>query len=201
MNQYPGQISTSIDKFSYQLGTHGLPQQGIEGKGAFNADYSAVKQLLTISKLTFSANDSDLSGQISVRLDDKPLYQLDLAAKTLNLDRLLERQPPTDSNNAQAKSRGASTGQAVIASSALADNVLSNLKDFSGKLSLRAQNVVYHGLTMTDLNVQADNHHGQLRVNTFTGKLGEGGLMCPACFMLQGHGFFSIFIRNFPVLR
>ncbi|CAK8742079.1 hypothetical protein SODG_005397 [Sodalis praecaptivus] len=68
LSQYPRQLSARMDKFSYRLRANGLPEQGIEGEGAFNADYSAVNQSLTLGELTFSANDSELSGQISARL-------------------------------------------------------------------------------------------------------------------------------------
>ncbi|MGL9724701.1 outer membrane assembly protein AsmA [Sodalis sp. (in: enterobacteria)] len=186
LSQYPRQLSAHMDKFSYRLRANGLPEQGIEGEGAFNADYSAVNQSLTFGELTFSANDSELSGQISARLGDAPVYQLDLAAKTLNLDTLLGLQPPADGNDARAQNQSATTGRPVIANSALTDNALSNLNDFSGQLSLRAQNVIYHGLTMTDFNVQADNRRGQLSLNTFTGKLGEGEFNLPGTLDATG---------------
>ncbi|AHF76506.1 Outer membrane assembly protein [Sodalis praecaptivus] len=186
LSQYPRQLSAHMDKFSYRLRANGLPEQGIEGEGAFNADYSAVNQSLTLGELTFSANDSELSGQISARLGDAPVYQLDLAAKTLNLDTLLGLQPPADGNDARAQNQSATTGRPVIANSALTDNALSNLNDFSGQLSLRAQNVIYHGLTMTDFNVQADNRRGQLSLNTFTGKLGEGEFNLPGTLDATG---------------
>nr|WP_236851496.1 outer membrane assembly protein AsmA [Candidatus Sodalis pierantonius] len=158
----------------------------MEGEGAFNADYSAVNQSLTLGELTFSANDSELSGQISARLGDAPVYQLDLAAKTLNLDTLLGLQPPADGNDARAQNQSATTGRPVIANSALTDNALSNPNDFSGQLSLRAQNVIYHGLTMIDFNVKADNRRGQLSLNTFTGKLGEGEFNLPGTLDATG---------------
>lgn len=186
LSQYPRQVSAHMDKFSYRLRANGLPEQGIEGEGAFNADYSAVNQSLTLGELTFSANDSELSGQISARLGDAPVYQLDLAAKTLNLDTLLGLQPPADGNDARAQNQSATTGRPVIANSALTDNALSNPNDFSGQLSLRAQNVIYHGLTMTDFNVQADNRRGQLSLNTFTGKLGEGEFNLPGTLDATG---------------
>lgn len=186
LSQYPLQVSAHMDKFSYRLRANGLPEQGIEGEGAFNADYSAVNLSLTLGELTFSANDSELSGQISARLGGAPVYQLDLAAKTLNLDTLLGLQPPADGNDARAQNQSATTGRPVIANSALTDNALSNLNDFSGQLSLRAQNVIYHGLTMTDFNVQADNRRGQLSLNTFTGKLGEGVFNLPGTLDATG---------------
>ncbi|MFT4466423.1 MAG: outer membrane assembly protein AsmA, partial [Sodalis sp. (in: enterobacteria)] len=186
LSQYPRQVSAHMDKFSYRLRANGLPEQGIEGEGAFNADYSSVNQSLTLGELTFSANDSELSGQISARLGDEPVYQLDLAAKTLNLDTLLGLQPPADGNDVRAQNQSAATGRPVIANSALTNNVLSNLNDFSGQLSLSAQNVIYHGLTMTDFNVQADNRRGQLSLNTFTGKLGEGEFNLPGTLDTTG---------------
>lgn len=102
ISQYPRQVGAHIDKFSYRLRANGLPEQDVEGEGAFNADYSAVNQSLTLGELTFSANSSELSGQISSRLVAAPVYQLDLAANTLNLDTLLGVQPPADDNDALA---------------------------------------------------------------------------------------------------
>ncbi|WP_074013110.1 outer membrane assembly protein AsmA [Candidatus Sodalis sp. SoCistrobi] len=186
LSQYPRQVSAHMDKFSYRLRASGLPEQGIEGEGAFNADFSAVNQTLTLAGLTFSANDSELSGQISARLGDEPVYQLDLSAKTLNLDTLLGLQPPANDNEARAQSQNAGTGRPVIANSALTDNALSNLNDFSGQLNLSAQNVIYHGLTMTDLQVKADNRRGQLTLNTFAGKLGEGTFDLPGTLDATG---------------
>ncbi|OZI14834.1 outer membrane assembly protein AsmA [Sodalis-like symbiont of Philaenus spumarius] len=173
MSQYPRQVSAHMDQFNYRLRASGLPEQGIEGEGALNADYSAVNQTLTLGGLTFSANDSELSGQISTRLGEQPVYQLDLAAKTLNLDTLLGLQLTGD-NEARVQNQNASSGRPVIANSALTDHAPFNLNDFSGQLNLSAQSVLYHGLTMTDLQVKADNRRGQLTLHTFTGKLGEG---------------------------
>ncbi|WP_187202856.1 outer membrane assembly protein AsmA, partial [Sodalis-like endosymbiont of Proechinophthirus fluctus] len=186
LSQYPRKFSAHMDKFSYRLRANGLPEQGIEGEGSFNADYSAVNQSLTLGELTFSANDSELSGQISALLGDEPMYQLDLFAKTLNLDTLLGLQPTANSNDAWAQNQSATTGRPVIANSALTDNDLSNLNDFSGQLSLNAKNVIYHGLTMTDFNLQADNRCGQLSLNTFTGKLGEGEFNLPGTLDTTG---------------
>lgn len=186
LSQYPRQVSAHMDKFSYRLRASGLPEQGIEGEGAFNADFSAVNQTLTLAGLTFSANDSELSGQISARLGNEPVYQLDLSAKTLNLDTLLGLQPPANDNGARAQSPNAGSGRPVISNSALTDNALSNLNDFSGQLNLSAQNVIYHGLTMTDLQVKADNRRGHLTLNTFAGKLGEGTFDLPGTLDATG---------------
>ncbi|MGL9774542.1 MAG: outer membrane assembly protein AsmA [Sodalis sp. (in: enterobacteria)] len=186
LSQYPRQVSAHMNKFNYRLRASGLPEQGIEGEGAFNADYFAVNQTLTLGVLTFSANDSELSGQISARLGEQPVYQLNLAAKTLNLDMLLGLQPPTDDNEARVQNQNAGSGRPVIANSAPTDNALSNLNDFSGQLNLSAQKVIYHGLTMTDLQVKADNRRGQLTLNTFTGKLGEGTFNLPGTLDATG---------------
>lgn len=173
LSQYPRQVSAHMNKFNYRLRASGLPDQRIEGEGAFNADYFALNQTLTLGGLTFSANDIELSGQISARLGAQLVYQLDLAAKTLNLDTLLGLQATSD-NEERAKNQNGCSGRPVISNSAMTDNALFNLNDFSGQLNLSAQSVIYHGLTMTDLQVKADNRRGQLTLNTFTGKLGEG---------------------------
>lgn len=178
LSHYPRQVSASLDKFNYRLQGNGLPPQGITGDGSFNADYSRTNQTIELSNLRLSANDSLLTGQASATLGQMAHYQLDLNAKNLNLDTLTGFTPAED-NAGEQQAQSASSGRPVIASPVPASQPLSALNDFNAQLNLSAEQVIYHGLQITDFKTQADNRHGHLVLNNLSGKLGEGTFNVP----------------------
>ncbi|XBS68546.1 outer membrane assembly protein AsmA [Acerihabitans sp. KWT182] len=178
LSHYPRQMTARLDSVDYQLQGSGLPANGIKGEGAFSADYSRTNQTLEISNLTLSANDSHLSGQASAKMDTVPLYQLDLNAQHLNLDSLMGYTPDDASGGAGQAIAHQTNGRPIIVSAMEVHNP-SFLNGFNGQLNLTADQVIYHGLNITDFKAQADNRHGHLALNTLGGKLGEGEFSLP----------------------
>ncbi|HEY0211781.1 outer membrane assembly protein AsmA [Acerihabitans sp.] len=175
LSHYPRQLSASLDRFNYELHGQGLSAEGIKGQGTLSADYSATNQTLELSKMSFSANDSELAGQASAKLGDTPVYQLDLNAKRLNLDTLLGLNASGD-NDTQNHHHSA---KPVIAALGQDAQPLSVLNSFNGQLNLTADQVIYHGLNITGFKTQADNRRGHLAINSLGGKLGDGEFSLP----------------------
>ncbi len=183
ISQFPRQLSAELDKFTYQLHGVGLPESGIRGEGSLSVAYSRADQQLAISQLSLSANDSSLTGSASADLGhDRPQYRLDLHGQTLNLDALTGFTAVTDNDDTQPEPRPA-TARPVIAERI---NPPSALHEFNGQLTLAADNVIYRGLAISGLQLQADNQDGRLALTTLHGKLGEGEFSLPGIIDLTG---------------
>ncbi|TCW00217.1 outer membrane assembly protein AsmA [Biostraticola tofi] len=183
ISQFPRQLSAELDKFSYQLHGVGLPESGISGEGSLSVAYSRADQQLAISQLRLSANDSSLTGSASADLgNDRPQYRLDLHAQTLNLDALTGFTAVTDDDDTPSAPRPA-TARPVIAERI---NPPPALHEFNGQLTLAADNVIYRGLAISGLQLQADNQGGRLALTTLHGKLGEGEFSLPGVIDLTG---------------
>lgn len=185
LSHYPRQMTARLDSIKYELHGSGLPSEGIKGEGTLSADYSPTNQTLEVSNLAFSANDSRLSGQASAKMDTMPVYQLDLNAPHLNLDNLTGFTPQnTAGNNGQAQAHQGN-GRPIIVSAMEVHNP-SFLNGFNGQLNLTADQVIYHGLTITGFKTQADNRHGHLAINTLSGTLGAGEFNLPGTLDTTG---------------
>lgn len=177
LSRYPNRMTASLNNVTYQLQGSGIPPGGIKGEGSLSADYARADQTLNISQLSLSANDSQLTGQASAKLLDFPVYQVQLNAPRLNLDALMGFTPDAGGNNGAAQSNGGGSRPIIISAS---DNrTPSFLNGFSGQLDLVAQQTIYHGLTISDFNLQANNKRGHLMINALSGKLGEGQFSLP----------------------
>ena len=185
LRRYPNQMTASLNNVAYQLQGSGIPPGGIKGDGSLSAEYSRADQLLQVSQLSLSANDSHLTGQATAKLLDFPVYQVQLNAPRLNLDALTGFTPDIGGDTTNGAQANDSSSRPIIISAS--DNrAPSFFNGFSGQLDLAAQQTIYHGLTITDFNLQANNQRGHLVVNALNGKLGEGQFSLPGNFDTTG---------------
>jgi AsmA protein len=177
LQQFPRQIGAQVTQFSYQLEGADILAGAIKGEGSVQAVYQQASQLIVLSQLMLSANDSQLTGSVSAQLGPVPAYILDLGATQLNLDTLSGWQTK---NPDEEKLSQPVTASPVIANQA--DDPQQNLqvlRDFNAQLKLKADQVTYRGMSINQLAVQANNQQGLMTVTTLSGKLAGGDFSLP----------------------
>lgn len=177
LQQFPRQIGAQVTQFSYQLEGADILAGAIKGEGSVQAVYQQAAQQIALSQLMLSANDSQLTGSVSAQLGPVPAYILDLGATQLNLDTLSGWQTK---NPDEEKLPQPVTASPVIANQA--DDPQQNLqvlRDFNAQLKLKADQVIYRGMSINQLAVQANNQQGLMTVTTLSGKLAGGDFSLP----------------------
>lgn len=177
LQQFPRQIGAQVTKFSYQLEGADILAGAIKGEGSVQAVYQQASQQVVLSQLMLSANDSQLTGSASAQFGQVPAYTLDLSATQLNLDTLSGWQTK---NPDEEKLPQPVTASPVIANQA--DDPQQNLqvlRDFNAQLKLKADQVIYRGMSINQLAVQATNQQGLMTVTTLSGKLAGGDFSLP----------------------
>lgn len=182
MARYPQQVNASVAEFTYQLQGAGIPASGISGTGSLQGNYQqssnkATQGKITVDQFTLTANDSQLAGSGAATLGAQPDYQLDVKAAKLDLDALLGLAPDAqrpDGTNAVVK-----TAAPVISSEPPAEQNDEALRTFNAQLALQVDSLVYRGLTISHLHLNANNRAGVLTLSTFTGDLNGGRFALP----------------------
>lgn len=175
---YPQELSANISKLDYQLQGADLPAKGIAGSGTFVARWLEPQHRLELNQLQLTANDSDLQGNASVVLEEKPQWVFDLHATKLNLDGLVAANAVTNSKVAQQAQQQATLPRPVIASG-IDDSSYQNLRGFSAQVKIAAASVRWRGLDFTDVQSAIDNQYGLLTVSELAGKFGKGSMSFP----------------------
>ena len=179
LSSYPQRYSAIVSSFDYHLAGVGLPTDGIAGQGSATVSYQLQPQLLDISNLQITANQSQLQGRVqgSVQADGESTYKVDLTSAALNLDNLLGWQPPSDSDAGSANTSQQSGPRSPVTSNS---QIISQpgemvfLRDFNADVKIQANQIVYHGLTIADFSLQAQNQQGTATLQDLSGKLGHG---------------------------
>ncbi|WJV55252.1 outer membrane assembly protein AsmA [Prodigiosinella aquatilis] len=176
MQHFPQQVSASIEKFDYQLQGAGIPVTGISGKGSLNASYQQQPEKMTISQFALSANNSQLTGSATAVLGSVPDYILSLKSTRLDLDELL--------GLAQFQDSDAPADKAIAAKPVISKDVTGQkdnevLRGFTAHVAIDADELIYHGLHVTQFALQATNQRGVLSVPTLVGTLGDGRFSLP----------------------
>lgn len=179
LSSYPQRYSAVVSSFDYRLAGVGLPTDGIAGQGSATVSYQLQPQLLDISNLQITANQSQLQGRVqgSMQANGESTYKVDLKSAALNLDNLLGWQPPSDSDagngntSQQTSPRSPVTSNSQPASSA---DDMAFLRDFNADVKIQANQIIYHGLTIADFSLQAQNQQGTAVLQDLSGKLGHG---------------------------
>lgn len=177
MQQYPQQINATIEQFQYQLQGAGIPSGGISGNGSLQASYqqasgNAQPEKIAISQFTLAANDSQLSGNASATLGERPDYTLDMKAARLNLDALLGSAPVTQTQSAAPAV--IKTATPVVSSERGEHEGDALWQSFSAQFALQADTLVYRGLTFSNVNLNAANRAGVLTLSTLQSDLNGG---------------------------
>ncbi|MFO6492289.1 outer membrane assembly protein AsmA [Hafnia alvei] len=179
LSSYPQRYSAIVSSFDYHLAGVGLPTDGIAGQGSATVSYQLQPQLLDISNLQITANQSQLQGRVqgSVQADGESTYKVDLTSAALNLDNLLGWQPPSDSDAGSANTSQQSGPRSPVTSNSQIisqPGEMAFLRDFNADVKIQANQIVYHGLTIADFSLQAQNQEGTATLQDLSGKLGHG---------------------------
>ncbi|MBV7405729.1 outer membrane assembly protein AsmA [Enterobacter sp. ENT03] len=185
---YPHNLDAAIEQFDWQLKGGDVAPQGISGTATLNARWQEAQKRISFSNLNVTANDSTLSGQGSVVLNDTPDWALDLHFDKLNLENLLSGQTMTD-----ASSDAAQKGQAqakllprpVIASDS-SEPEYTSLRGFTARVALTAGQIRWRGMDFTDVSSEMTNQAGLLTLSTLQGKMGNGTLSLPGRLDVRG---------------
>jgi len=174
--QYPHRLSGQLQQLDYTLSGADIPVQGIKGSLSLQGEWDGDRQQFSFSNLQLTANDSTLTGQGSGQAIPPQQLALDLKASTLNLDNLLTSTPVSETPGVQHATVARSP---VIAAPRARSNADSPLNDLNLALKLQADSVVWRGLSLTSLAVNASNQQGLMTLNTLSGKLGNGSFSVP----------------------
>ncbi len=174
--QYPHRLVGQLNQLDYTLDGANLPPQGIKGTLSGQGEWNGDKQQFSMQKMQLTANDSTLDGSAEGRLTLPQQLNLALHATTLNLDNLMASAPASDTSTAQHASVIRTPVIAEPRDRQNADSPL-NLMDLT--LSLNADNGVWRGLTLTNLQIDASNQEGLMTLNKLQGKIGDGHFSLP----------------------
>ncbi|MEB7892814.1 outer membrane assembly protein AsmA [Serratia ureilytica] len=183
LQQLPRQIGAKVTQFNYQLAGADIPNGGIQGEGNAQVVYQQTPAQIAVSQLSVSANNSQLTGDISATLGAVPSYVVNLNSANLDLDALSGWQSST--NTAE---QPAVTSAPVIASQV--DDRQQNLealRDFNAQLNLQAAQLTYRGMNVTQLAVVADNQRGLLTLHKLAGQLAGGDFSLPGSLDARGN--------------
>ncbi|MGP0919025.1 outer membrane assembly protein AsmA [Serratia sp. CY81166] len=183
LQQFPRQIGAKVTQFNYQLAGADIPNGGIQGEGNAQVVYQQTPAQIVVSQLSVSANNSQLTGDISATLGAVPGYVVNLNSANLDLDALSGWQSST--NTAE---QPAVTSAPVIASQV--DDRQQNLealRDFNAQLNLQAAQLTYRGMNVTQLAVVADNQRGLLTLHKLAGQLAGGDFSLPGSLDARGN--------------
>lgn len=183
LQQFPRQIGAKVTQFNYQLAGADIPNGGIQGEGNAQVVYQQTPAQIAVSQLSVSANNSQLTGDISATLGAVPGYVVNLNSANLDLDALSGWQSST--NTAE---QPAVTSAPVIASQV--DDRQQNLealRDFNAQLNLQAAQLTYRGMNVTQLAVVADNQRGLLTLHKLAGQLAGGDFSLPGSLDVRGN--------------
>lgn len=183
LQQFPRQIGAKVTQFNYQLAGADILNGGIQGEGNAQVVYQQTPAQIAVSQLNVSANNSQLTGDISATLGAVPGYVVNLNSANLDLDALSGWQSSTTTVEQPAV-----TSAPVIASQV--DDRQQNLealRDFTAQLNLQAAQVTYRGMNVTQLAVTADNQRGLLTLHKLAGQLAGGDFSLPGTLDARGN--------------
>ncbi|MBH2729907.1 outer membrane assembly protein AsmA [Serratia marcescens] len=183
LQQFPRQIGAKVTQFNYQLAGADILNGGIQGEGNAQVVYQQTPAQVAVSQLNVSANNSQLTGDISATLGAVPGYVVNLNSANLDLDALSGWQSSTTTAEQPAV-----TSAPVIASQV--DDRQQNLealRDFTAQLNLQAAQVTYRGMNVTQLAVTADNQRGLLTLHKLAGQLAGGDFSLPGTLDARGN--------------
>ncbi|CCW29478.1 Suppressor of ompF assembly mutants [Xenorhabdus nematophila F1] len=183
-SDYPQQISADIDSFEYLLQGVGLPSVGIKGAGSAIAKYQARSESVALQKIALTVNEeSDLKGDITAVLKDRPQYSINLISSKLNLDNLLGWDNlPKNSPQAKHDYRIENNSlKPVIATSVspLSNYDLAFLQGFNANLSFSADKFIYQGMDIDNFALKAVNNHGVTDIEKLNGNVFGGYFAFP----------------------
>ena len=186
-SDYPHTLSAQLDKLNWQLQGADLPPQGISGQGSVQAQWQEEQKKISFSQLQLTANDSTLSGNASVILADKPVWQLNLQSDKLNLDNLLSQTSPADNASVNQQGQSQPRQQRPVIADSNDQPDYSSLRGYRADIQLQAQQILWRGMNFNGVQVQASNNYGLLKIAQLQGKLDGGTMSLPGTLDARGN--------------
>ncbi|BEM76838.1 outer membrane assembly protein AsmA [Serratia marcescens] len=183
LQQFPRQIGANVTQFNYQLAGADILNGGIQGEGNAQVVYQQTPAQIAVSQLNVSANNSQLTGDISATLGAVPGYVVNLNSTNLDLDALSGWQSSTTT----AEQPAVTTAPVIASQVDDRQQNLEALRDFNARLNLQAAQVTYRGMNVTQLAVAADNQRGLLTLHTLAGQLAGGDFSLPGTLDARGN--------------
>lgn len=183
LQQFPRQIGANVTQFNYQLAGADILNGGIQGEGNAQVVYQQTPAQIAVSQLNVSANNSQLTGDISATLGAVPGYAVNLNSTNLDLDALSGWQSSTTT----AEQPAVTTAPVIASQVDDRQQNLEALRDFNAKLNLQAAQVTYRGMNVTQLAVAADNQRGLLTLHKLAGQLAGGDFSLPGTLDARGN--------------
>lgn len=174
LSDSPRVYRATVTNFDYQLTGAGVPGNGVKGQGSLALELQSQNQQIDLTQLQFSANESQLTGQLRAVLGEAvPQFSADLKSPVLNLDSLNGWQP----GQGKAAAQHTPSVPMPVTSQPVAEappDDMAYLRDFIASLHLQADKVIYHGLEVSGVALEADNQRGKARISTLNGKVSGG---------------------------
>lgn len=173
LSDYPNQLNAQVSSLSYQYQGAGLLAEGIKGTGEFQLHWKDGQGApeLSLSVAQFSANDSDLQGDVSYTQGETADLVVNLHARQLNIDNLLIN------DKGKGPDIVANQPRPVVAEHQEPD--YQGLRTTNAVINLSADSLRWRGLNLTGLQTQLTNHQGLLTIEQLNGTLGSGTLSLP----------------------
>ncbi|MDX7989878.1 outer membrane assembly protein AsmA [Xenorhabdus littoralis] len=183
-SDYPQRLSADINSLEYQLQGVGLPSTGIKGTGNATVKYQASPESISLQKIALAINnESELKGDIAVRLKDKPQYSINLTSPKLNLDNLLgwDVLPNKDPQVKHDYRIENNSLKPVIATSVspLSNYDLTFLQEFNADISFMADKFIYQGMNIDNFALKAVNDEGMTAITKLSGNVFGGHFALP----------------------
>lgn len=179
LSNFNQKISGKLTQFDYKLSGVDLPENGIEGQITSDFLYSKGKiENASLSNLLIKANESSLTGNISIQLTDIPKVAIELVSDKLDLDNLLGT-AAADSNSTAETNNNRIGVKPVISGSNTQQYDLSGLQSFTADINLAINHLVYRGMTVTDVVFEAQNQAPRFSVAKLQGKAFGGDFSLP----------------------
>ncbi len=184
LSKFNQQISGQLTQFDYQFSGVDLPQAGITGQ--ITTGFLYVKSdsgTASLDNLMIKANESELKGNISIHLTEIPAIIIKLSSDSLNVDSLLGMPHSSATSPAAAVDNSARVGvKPVISGSNAQKYDLSGLKSFTADIDLTVGNLIYRGMSVTDVKFSAQNQTPRFTISTLEGKAFGGQFSLPVTF-------------------
>ena len=188
VSDYPQQITANLSQLNYQLQGAALPPSGISGAGSLQLGWHSENNQLSLSQLQLTANDSDLQGEASVVMQDKPEWKVNLHSRLLNLDKLVVNSSSAagDGANQQAQQTAAQNRPGPMIAQEAGESNYRDLRDFNAGVNITADAVRWRGLAFSDVQSALVNQDAILTISQLNGKLGQGTLSLPGLLDASG---------------
>ncbi|MGV3345100.1 outer membrane assembly protein AsmA [Enterobacteriaceae bacterium LUAb1] len=173
--RYPRQLSASVGRLGYTLTGVDLPGQGISGQLSIDAQWYDNNTFL-LNNLIFSANDTQLTGNVRGSLSTTKTLDIKLQASNLNVDSLLGMNSREDTSDIQ---KGISSRRPVIAEAVASDPADDLLNQFMARVDLAVDALHWRGMAFTHVRLAAENQRGKIVIKQFDGESGKGKFSLP----------------------